>query len=107
MLARAAGTVGVAMAGQTYLTLDVGALIVAVGGCTERGARLVPASDTATLRKVLLTLRLTDLNLLLFTAAAELVRLESALGLERRATVLGDVLVGHVESVNVSLGDCG
>jgi hypothetical protein len=84
-----------AIVGHTYLALNVAALIVAVGGSTERGSWLVPSSDTTALCKVFLTLRPADLDLLLFTAAAEFVRLEGALCLERRATVLGDVLVGH------------
>ena len=79
----------------THLALDVAALIVAVGSSAERGARLVPSSDTAAFCEVFLTLRPADLDLLLFTAAAEFVWLEGALRLERRATVLGDVLVGH------------
>jgi hypothetical protein len=77
------------------LALDVGALIVAVGGGAERGAGLVAAGDTPSLCEVLLTLRLADLDLLLLAAAAELVGLERALCLESRATVLGDVFVGH------------
>jgi hypothetical protein len=83
------------MVGYTNLALNVAALIVTVGGSTERGAWLVPSSDTTALCKVFLTFRPADLDLLLFTAAAEFVRLEGALCLECRATVLGDVLVGH------------
>lgn len=83
------------MEGYTDLALDVAAFIVAVGGSAQRGARLVAAGDTTTLREVLFTLGPTDLDLLLLAATAQLIRLEGALGLEGRAAVLGDVLVGH------------
>jgi hypothetical protein len=56
---------------------------------------LVSARNTTTLCEVLLALCPANLDLLLLAAAAELVRLESALRLERRAAVLGDVAVGH------------
>lgn len=79
----------------THLALDVAALIVAVGRRPKRGARLVAPGNAAALCEVLLALCPADLDLLLLAAAAELVRLEGALGLERRAAVLGDVLVGH------------
>ena len=88
------------MAGHTNLALDVAALIVAVGGGSQRGARLVSARDATTLCEILLALSPADLNLLLLAAAAELVWLEGALGLEGCAAVLGDVLVSHV------CGDC-
>jgi hypothetical protein len=83
------------MVGYTDLALNVAALIVAVGGCTQRGAWLVAASDTTTLCEVLLTLGLADLDLLFLAAAAEFVRLESALRLEGCAAMLGDIFVGH------------
>lgn len=87
--------------GHTHLPLDVAALIVAVWCSTKRGTRSVgAASNTAALCKVLFTLRPADLDLLLLTATAELVRLEGALGLESCAAVLGDVLVSH------GVGDC-
>lgn len=83
------------MAGHTNLALDVTTLIVAVGGGTQRGARLVSARDATTLCEVLLALCPADLDLLLLAAAAELVWLEGALGLEGGAAMFGDVLVGH------------
>lgn len=83
------------MVGYTHLALDVAALIVAVGGSAQRGAGLVAPGDAAALCEVLFTLSPADLDLLFLAAAAELVRLEGALGLERGAAVLGDVFVGH------------
>ena len=89
------------MVGYTDLPLDVAALIVAVGCRSQRGTGAVgAAANTAALCEVLFTLRPADLDLLLLAAAAELVRLEGALGLEGCAAVLGDVLVSHV------CGDC-
>ena len=83
------------MAGHADLALDVAALIVAVGGSAQRRAWLVAAGDATTLCEVLLALRPADLDLLLLAAAAELVRLERALRLERGAAMFGDVLVSH------------
>jgi hypothetical protein len=83
------------MVGYTDLALDVAALIVAVRGSTQRRSGLVAPGDAATLCEVLLALRPADLDLLFFAAAAELIGLEGALGLERGAAVFGDVFVGH------------
>lgn len=80
---------------RTYLVLDVATLIVAIGCGSKRSAGLVSACNATTLCEVLLALCPTDLDLLLLAAAAELVRLESALRLEGRAAVLGNVPVGH------------
>ena len=67
------------MVGYTDLPLDVAALIVAVGRCTQRGTGAVgAAANTAALCEVLFTLRPADLDLLLLAAAAELVRLHDA-----------------------------
>jgi hypothetical protein len=81
--------------GFTDLAFNVTALIVAVRGGTERGARLVAAGDTTSLCEVLLALCPADLDLLLLAAAAELIRLKGALRFEGRAAMLGNVLVGH------------
>jgi hypothetical protein len=83
------------MAGHTNLALDVAALIVAVGGSTQRRAGLVSSGDATTLCEVLLSLCSADLDLLLLAAATELVGLEGALGLEGGAAMFGDVLVSH------------
>jgi hypothetical protein len=80
---------------RTHLVLNVAALIVTVGSSSKGSARLVSARNTTTLCEVLLALCPANLDLLLLAAAAELVRLESALRLERRAAVLGDVAVSH------------
>jgi hypothetical protein len=79
----------------TYLALDISPFIVAVGSGTQRSAGSVSASNATALCEVLLALGLSDLDLLFLAAAAELVRLESALRLEGRATVLGDIAFGH------------
>lgn len=86
---------------MTYRTLSVGALIVAVRCRTEGSARaaLATVANASPLCEVLLTLLLADLDLLFLTTAAELVRLEGVLGLERRTTVLRDVAVRHGENV--------
>lgn len=83
------------MVGYTHLAFDITALIVAVGRSTKRGTWLVSPSNTTTLCKILLALCPANLHLLLLTTAAELVWLEGALGLERSAAMLGNVLVGH------------
>jgi hypothetical protein len=80
---------------RTHLVLDVAALIVAVGSSSKGSARLISACNSTALCEVLLTLGPTDLYLLLLAAAAELIRLESALCLECCAAMLGDVAVGH------------
>jgi hypothetical protein len=80
---------------QTNLAFIVATLIVAVRSGTERGTRLIATGDASSLCKILLTFRTADLDLLLLAAAAELIRLESALRFEGGATMLGDILVGH------------
>lgn len=82
---------------QTYLTLDGSRLIVAVGSSAQRCTKctLATTCDSTSLGKVLLALLLSDLDLLLLTAAAELVWLERVLRLECRPAVLGDVTVRH------------
>ena len=63
------------MVGYTDLPLDVAALIVAVGRCTQRGTGAVgAAANTAALCEVLFTLRPADLDLLLLAAALWLER---------------------------------
>jgi hypothetical protein len=74
------------MAGQTNLALNVAALIFTVGGSSQRRAGLVSSRNATTLCEVLLSL---------CSAAAELVGLEGALGLEGGAAMFGDVLVSH------------
>lgn len=82
---------------NTYLTLDGSGLIVAVGSGAQRSAELAltASGNTTSLCKVLLSLLLSDLDLLFLTAAAELVWLEGVLGLERGPAVLGDISVRH------------
>lgn len=87
---------------MTYLALNVAALIVAVRSGTQRSTRAATfaGSDAAALCEVLLSLLLADLDLLLLTTAAQLVGLEGVLRFERRATVLGNVAIGHVFGVS-------
>lgn len=81
---------------KAHLRLGRSGIIVAVRGSSERCAGSVLArTDTTTLGQVLLSLCLANLNLLLLSATAELLRLESALRLEIGAAMLGDVSVGH------------
>lgn len=81
---------------DTHLPLNVAALVVAVGRRAQRRSGAVGAAcNAAALCEVLFALRPPDLDLLLLAAAAELVGLEGALGLEGCAAVLGDVFVGH------------
>ena len=83
---------------MTYLTFDGSGLIITVGsgpqGCTKLA---LSACDAPSFGKVLLTLLLSDLDLLLLTTTTELIRLESVLGLECRPAVLGNVPVRHDE----------
>ena len=81
---------------MTYLRLALRVFIVAIGGSTQGSTRAVIASaNTTALGQVLLTLRLADFDLLLLTAATQLLGLEGALRLKLGATVLGNVSFGH------------
>jgi hypothetical protein len=82
----------------TYLALDVTTLIIAVWGCAQRRTGLITASDATALGQVLFTFGSTDLDLLLFAAATELVRLEGGLRLEGVAAMLWDILLRHGSS---------
>lgn len=80
----------------TYLGLCGRVLILAVGGGAQGGTRSVLASaDASSLCQVLLTLCLSNLNLLLLATAAELIWLEGVLGFELSPSVLGDVALSH------------
>lgn len=84
------------MMGFTDLRFEVHPFIVAIRGGTERGSRAsIAASNATPLGKVLLSLLFPDLNLLLFTSAAQFIGLEGVLGLEGGAPVFRDVSVGH------------
>lgn len=86
---------------DTYTYLSLGAaLLLAVGGGghasgTADSDLAIAGLDASPLGQVFVSLLLPDLDLLLLAAAAELVGLERALGLELRATVLGDVSLSH------------
>jgi len=82
---------------RTHLVLDVASLIITVRSRSEGSAGLVSTRNTTSLCEVLLAFCPADLDLLLLAAAAEFIRLESALRFECRATVLWNVAVGHVE----------
>lgn len=80
----------------TYLGFCGRVLILAVGGGAEGGTRSVVASaDASSLCQVLLTLCLSNLDLLLLATAAELIWLEGVLGLELGPSMLGDVALSH------------
>lgn len=80
----------------TYLGLCGRVLILAVGGGAQGGTRSVLASaDASSLCQVLLTLCLSNLNLLLLATAAKLIWLEGVLGFELGPSVLGDVALSH------------
>jgi hypothetical protein len=81
--------------GGTHLAFDVTTLVIAVWGCTERSTRLIPSGNATALREVLLTFGAANLDLLLFAAATELVRLEGGLRLESVAAMLWDVPIRH------------
>jgi hypothetical protein len=93
----------------TYRTLSVGSLIIAVRRRTERSTRsaLAAVANASPLGEVLLALLLANLDLLLLTAAAELIGLESVLGLEGGAAVLGNITVRHGGCVVCSGSVCG
>lgn len=81
---------------KTDLGLCGGGIIVAVWSSSEGSAGSVLArSDTTALGQVLLSLGLANLDLLLLSAATELLRLEGALRLEIGAAMLGDVPISH------------
>jgi hypothetical protein len=84
--------------GKVLIQLRLGrsGVIIAIGGGTKRSTRTVlTGSDTSSLGQVLLTLGLSDLDLLLLTATTELLRLEGVLRLELSAAMLGDVSLSH------------
>jgi hypothetical protein len=88
--------IGIINKTMTYLRLRGSGIIVAVGGSAQRSTRsLVTGADTTTLGQVLLSLGFSDLDLLLFAATSELVRLEGVLRLELSSAMLGDVPVSH------------
>lgn len=79
-----------------YLGLCGRVLILAVGGGAQGGTgSVVTCADASSLCQVLLSLCLPNLNLLLLTAAAELIWLEGVLCLELGPSVLGDVALSH------------
>src|SRR5271156_5121216 len=82
--------------GFTDLAFDGTAFIVTV--CSGQAANTdlsIPPLDAPAFRKVLLSLLSADLDLLLLTAATELIRLECIFGLELRAAMLGNVAFSH------------
>ena len=80
----------------TYLRFSRGGLIVAIRGSTEGSARSVfTGSNTSSLGQVLLTLGLSNLDLLLLTTATEFFRLEGVLRLELSSAMLGNVSLSH------------
>jgi len=81
------------------LGLGRSGLIITIRGGTERSTRAVlTGSNTSTLGQVLLTLGLSNLDLLLLATTTELLRLEGILGLELSSAMLGNVSLSH--------GDC-
>ena len=84
------------MGRSKYLAFDGTAFIVTV--CRGQAANTdlsITSLDAPALCKILLSLLSADLDLLLLTAATKLIRLESILGLELRAAVLGNVAFSH------------
>ena len=90
---------------STHLAFDRPSFfVITIRGCAERsswGGSLCPITsrDSSSLRKVLFSLGLADLDLLLLAATAQLVRLELPLGLELSAAMLGDEALGHLDSM--------
>jgi hypothetical protein len=81
---------------STHLTLRVCTLIVAVRSGTQRSAQSTfTSANSSSLREVLLAFLLSDLDLLLFAAATQLVRLERALGLEVVPAMLRNIAFRH------------
>jgi len=78
------------------LGLGRSGLIITIRGGTERSTRAVlTGSNTSTLGQVLLTLGLSNLDLLLLATTTELLRLEGILGLELSSAMLGNVSLSH------------
>jgi hypothetical protein len=80
---------------STYLALDVAAIALILAVRADGSWATLARSKTTTLGQILLTFLPSNLDLLLFAAAAEFVRLEGTLGLEGRTTMFGDVAIGH------------
>lgn len=81
--------------GHGYLALNSCRLIITVGSGAQRGTKSLAAGNSSSLCEVLLTLLLSDLDLLFLAAAAKLVGLEQVLCLESGAAMLGNVAVRH------------
>lgn len=89
--------------GNAYLILKVQAIIVTVQVIVVANIdTTVTALDTSPLGKVLFTLLSANLDLLLLTTTAELIRLEGVGRLELSATVLGDISRRHGEGIILS-----
>ena len=83
-------------AGTAYLTLDSAGLIVTLGSYAAAHTNAAIAGlDTSPLGQILISLLLSDFNLLFLTTTTEFVRPELIPGLELGATMLGDVALGH------------
>lgn len=86
--------------GERYLALDGSTFVVTVDRSTQGSAgsgtwASISGGNTSSLGEILFALGFANLNLLLFTTTTELIRLESALGLELVATMLWDVALRH------------
>jgi hypothetical protein len=83
---------------RTYLALDSTGLVITLGGsghATTNADSTIAGLNSASLGQVLLTLLLSDLDLLFLTAATELIGLELVPGLELGPTVFGDIAFRH------------
>jgi hypothetical protein len=84
---------------KTHLALDSTGFIIALSGgshATTNTNSSIASHNTTSLSKTLLALLLANLDLLLLTAATELIGAELVLGLELRPTMLGNIAFRHV-----------
>ena len=83
---------------NTYLALNSSGLIITFSGGSHAATNsdsTITSLDTTSLGQVLITLLLSDLNLLLFTTAAEFIGAELVAGLELSPAVFGDITFRH------------
>lgn len=82
----------------THLALDSTGLIITLGGgshATTDTNSSITSHNTTSLGKTFLALLLANLDLLLLTAATELIGAELVLGLELRPAMLGNIAFRH------------
>jgi len=85
--------------GRAYLTLVAPDFVIAIGATKCDFWATSRAGNASPLREVLFSLLPTDLDLLFFSSAPQLIWLECVLGLELCTTMFRDVSFRHLDRV--------